>query len=166
MTILLALLVFDRGLDNFMSMMQGSMLKPVTSQSMLHVHGEDPKPTGSPATLGDRFLFFFEATIFWGLRGRFFKDPLERWFKWKNPEVLSIKGYIYIHIFHWGIFWCEIWTCILSYRGSSGSVTWCKKTLPRLGVGTGWSSVKLHYQLPWHWIDLSYQKEASTLLWR
>lgn len=42
----------DRGLDNFMSMMQGSMLKPVTSQSMLHVHGEDPKPTGSPATLG------------------------------------------------------------------------------------------------------------------
>ena len=51
----------DRGLDNFMSMMQGSMLKPVTSQSMLHVHGEDPKPTGSPATLGDRFFLFLEA---------------------------------------------------------------------------------------------------------
>jgi len=42
------------GLDNFMSMMQGSMLKTVTSQSMLHVHGEDPKPTGSPAKFWQR----------------------------------------------------------------------------------------------------------------
>ena len=58
-----------------MSMMQGSMLKPVTSQSMLHVHGEDPKPTGSPATLGDRFFLFskinflkqFFLRVVWGV---------------------------------------------------------------------------------------------------
>ena len=48
-----------------MSMMQGSMLKPVTSQSMLHVHGEDPKPTGSPATLGDHVVNFLKQ-IFGG----------------------------------------------------------------------------------------------------
>ena len=64
----------DRGLDNFMSMMQGSMLKPVTSQSMLHVHGEDPKPTGSPATLGDRFFLIFGSNFLREgcLGGRFF----------------------------------------------------------------------------------------------
>ena len=52
-----------------MSMMQGSMLKPVTSPSMLHVHGEDPKPTGSPATLGDHVVNFFKQ--FFGGFGSF-----------------------------------------------------------------------------------------------
>ena len=72
-----------------MSMMQGSMLKPVTSQSMLHVHGEDPKPTGSPATLGDRFVLIFGSNFLREgcLGGRFvFLDALERWVKWKNQK--------------------------------------------------------------------------------
>ena len=68
-----------------MSMMQGSMLKPVTSPSMLHVHGEDPKPTGSPATLGDHVVNFLKQFLE-GL-GRFHtKAPkLERWFNRKSP---------------------------------------------------------------------------------
>ena len=47
-------LKLGQGLDKFMSMMHDSkqQARPVTNEMPLHVHGEDPKPTGSPTSLG------------------------------------------------------------------------------------------------------------------